>query len=150
VDQTLTNAYFLFGRGMRGTAEGRSETAMRPGSAITLRTGRPPSAPFLASQQSLANALSHLEAPPGGTRAGAPPIEERMARSQVSARNSADPNAVQTPQTGPTFPAIQYPNAAAQVPVYGPQPTPPALPVPPPITPPVGGTAVYNGHAVGG
>lgn len=155
IDQTQTNAYFIFGRGMRGTTNSRSETATRPGSAITLRTGRPPSAPFLAGQQALANALSRFEAPTGSAAAGAPLVEERMAQSQVTARNSADPNAVRPPQVMPTVPASQYPNAATQVPVYGPQPTPPntppvTLPITPPITPPVGGTAVYSGYAIGG
>ena len=138
IDQGQTNAYFIFGHGMRGTTNSRSETATRPGSAITLRTGRPPSAPFLASQQALANALSQLEAPPGGIAGGAPPVEEGMAQSLITPRNSANPNIISPPQAGPTVPTTQSPNAVAQVPVYGTQTTPVTLPViSPPIAPPV-------------
>lgn len=99
VDQNQTNAYFVFGRGMRGSSEGRSETATRPGSAITLRTGRPPSPPFLANQQALAGALGQLEAPrdrgtPGAPQAqGGATIERRMAQSQVTQHNSNNPHA---------------------------------------------------------
>ena len=139
IDQTQTNAYFIFGRNMRGTTDGRSENATRPGSAITLRAGRPPSAPYLANQQALASALGLLEAPFGRQTPGAPPVEQRMAQSQVTQRNSANPNAAPPPQPGPAAttenpPATQVPNAAAQVPVYG-TPAPVTHPVVPTGTP---------------
>jgi len=120
---TQTNAYFVFGRGMRGDSEGRDETATRPSSAITLRAGREPAG------------------------RGAP-IEQRMAQSQISRQNSGNPDAT-LPRPGPGTGSGGPPSQPGQHPiarqrvcnVFNNMPTPAQLPTV--------GTAIYNGRAVG-
>ncbi|WP_374631529.1 FecR domain-containing protein [Ferrovibrio sp.] len=123
-------ARFLFGREMSMTQNGVTQVTTRPGTAIDVLPGAPPSPPRTVSAQEMRESSSQLESSGGGQQqqqqgggqqgggqqGGPPPggaIESRLDSSGVSNSNSAPPPAGIAPVGPPPPPAQRAANPPA-------------------------------------
>lgn len=88
VNATETKAAFLYGISLTASAQGRTETAKRPGSLIVTKSGSPPSPPTLIASGDLREAVAALEASGGGNGSAA---DSKAQESGFSAFNSGQP-----------------------------------------------------------
>ena len=111
---------FLFGREMSMTQNGVTQVTTRPGTAIDVPFGAPPSPPRAVSAQEMRESSSQLEGGSGGQQSGGPAggqsggapagaIEGRLDSSGVSNSNSAPPPGGIAP-VGPPPPPAQRAN----------------------------------------
>ncbi len=131
VNQTGTQAAFLFGHNMSVSGAGQTQNVTRPGSQVTVNVGAPPSPPTLLPPGGLNSLVSSLEggssssssgsSGSGGTGGGSggSGADQKAAASQLPGTNSgsssaqAPPSAGPTPGTGGGGPPTQVNNAVA-------------------------------------
>jgi hypothetical protein len=144
------SAKFLFGKEMSVTANGVTQVTSRPGTAIDMPPGQPPSPPRTVTSQEMRQTMSAMEAKPaeaapageggggGGQQSGAagggasPPaaIESKLDSSGVSSANSGG-----GPSVAPVISvAASAPPAPAPTPVVDTTPASTPVVAPAPIT----------------
>ena len=91
VTSALTQAVFLFGEALTATAQGQTQTALRPGSLIEVPAGGPPNPPIQVAGNYLAGNLANLEGAAGDQQGPVDVSDEDVAGSQVTNLNSFFP-----------------------------------------------------------
>ncbi len=151
-----TTAQFLFGIAMSVSAAGRTQTALRPGSQILTSLGEAPGAAVLIPTGGSAKILAALEGRPaaspntvpddkavssgfadGNSGKGTPVPSDRFRSasdiSQWTDSTVLQSRGVATLQNAANSAAPPTPRAASAAPHFGPLPSPPLPPTPPPV-----------------
>jgi hypothetical protein len=88
VDGSQTTAQFLFGNSLTVTANGQTQTAIRPGSEIRTTNGSAPGIPTLIPPGGMTRVMQVLEAPRGTASSRPVSADEQAKRSGFSEQNS--------------------------------------------------------------